>query len=91
MTTEGHPTKPPEGAQTSLCAYIGSSCLLSDMGRLLGANIRDSLMDFIFSSEEGSRLSLQKTRDGFTVQVTGPVQRTSRDAADLARSPQDSI
>ncbi|MBI1885446.1 MAG: hypothetical protein HYS09_03905 [Chloroflexi bacterium] len=58
------------------CADIEGTCLAYDMGRQLGASIESTLFSFIFSAEEGARLILQRNREGFTIQVTGAVQRT---------------
>ena len=40
-----------------------------------GQDVLDTLMAFIRGGEDGSRLTLQRNRDGFTVQVTGAVQK----------------
>ena len=78
---EGRP-KEPEWPE---CAQLGSVCLLIPMAESLGDNIRDSLITFILNAEEGSRLSLQRNREGFTLQITGPVVRTSKGSGDLSR------
>jgi hypothetical protein len=45
------------------------------MGAILGSNIQDILSSFIEGAEDGARLTLQKVRAGFTVQVVGAVRR----------------
>lgn len=83
MSTGNHLDKPTTEHSWPHCPHLDDTCLLFDMSNSLGINIRDTLLRFIGDSEEGSRLTLQRSRDGFTAQVTGPVQRTSRDAPTL--------
>ena len=85
MTTGNHLDQPATQNSWPHCPHLGDLCLLFDMSNSLGTNIRDTLLGFIGDAEEGSRLTLQRSRDGFTAQVTGPVQRTSKDPATLER------
>ena len=85
MTTGNHLDEPTTQNSWPHCPHLGDLCLLFDMSNSLGTNIRDILLGFIGDAEEGSRLTLQRNRDGFTAQVTGPVQRTSRDTVTLER------
>ena len=75
----------PKGLDWPECAHLGNVCLLIPMGESIGDNIRDSLIAFILNGEKGSRLTLQRNQEGFTLQVTGPVVRTSKPSGDLAR------
>ena len=85
MTTGNHLDKPTTQNSWPHCPHLNDICFLYDMSNSLGTNILDTLLRFIDDAEEGSRLTLQRNRDGFTAQVTGPVQRTSKDAATLER------
>ena len=58
------------------CDAVGGNCIGYVLADQLGANINRELMDFIWKGEDGSRLSLQKNRQGFTLQVTGKVHRS---------------
>lgn len=62
------------------CELLGGDCIGSDLVSMLGPGVNQVLMEFIWSSAEGSRLSLQKNRQGFTVQVTGAVHRSEGEA-----------
>ena len=57
------------------CEDLGSVCPLYDMSALIGTSAFDALMAFLWSAEPGARLTLQRNRDEFTLQVTGAVQR----------------
>ncbi len=61
------------------CPYADRTCLLYDMAHSMGRNVHDTLVSFILAAEEGARLTLQRNRDGFTVQVTRAVQKTAKD------------
>ncbi len=50
---------------------------------LLGSNILASLQSFIVTAEEGARLILQRNREGFTIQVTEPVERSTEEPLDI--------
>lgn len=68
-----------QGSETTwpVCPYTEQDCIFCNMAQLLGGNILDSLLRFILTADKGARLTLQRNGDGFTLQVTGPVQRTS--------------
>ena len=66
------------------CAAIGGNCLAYEVGRIVGPEMASAMTDFIFAAREGARLVLQRNREGFTVQVTGEVQRGGRGTFDLA-------
>ena len=59
------------------CASIGGTCLAYEMGQAVGEVVESALLTFMVSADDGSRLTLQKNRDGFTVQVTGAVGRAT--------------
>lgn len=61
------------------CPYASRTCLLYEMAQSMGRNVHDTLVNFILAAEEGARLTLQRNRDGFTVQVTRAVQKTTKD------------
>lgn len=44
-------------------------------GRHLGPGISGRVAEFIGTAEPGARLTLQKSKDGFTLQITGEVVR----------------
>lgn len=58
------------------CAAMAGTCQVYQVSQHIGDSIRSALVSYIFTAEEGSRLILQKNREGFTVQVTGAVQRS---------------
>lgn len=64
-----------EKGQWPYCAALGSTCLVYEMGRDLGANVGSALVSFVANAEEGARLILQRNRTGFTIQETKAVQR----------------
>ena len=47
--------------------------------------IASAIADFILAAREGARLTLHRNREGFTLQVTGEVQRGGRGAFDLGK------
>ena len=57
------------------CESLGGICPLYDMSALMGVSVFDAFMTFLWSAEPGARLTLQRNRDEFTLQVTGAVQR----------------
>ncbi len=78
-----------EGASTATwpyCAAIAGPCLVYQVSQHIGDSIRSALVNYIFTADEGSRLILQKNRDGFTVQVTGAVQRAGAEPFGLAEA-----
>ena len=73
-----------KAAPWPFCNDIGGTCLAYEMGRALGGSIEATLLDFVVTAQEGSRLTLQKNKDGFTAQVTGAVEKKSGDAVSLS-------
>jgi len=67
------------------CEAIGGTCLAYSVGRCLGPEIATAVSEFIFNAREGARLTLQRNQEGFSLQVTGAVQRGDGDAFDLAK------
>ncbi len=69
------------------CPALDATCLMVDCVESMGESVLDTLMAFVRGAEDGSRLILQRNRDGFTVQVTGAVQKghtgTQMDIDDL--------
>ena len=59
------------------CPFIGGQCLLDELGQALGPEILESLLAFTFEPQPGSRFSLQRNRNEFTAQITGPVARST--------------
>ena len=58
------------------CPALYGNCLVYDSTQRLGLEIYEALMTFIWSAEAGSRLTLQKNKDEFTLQITGAVYRS---------------
>ena len=68
------------------CPVLRGECIVFDSPRLLGLDIYEALITFITSAEAGSRLTLQKNKNEFTLQVTGAVYRSNErpfNASDL--------
>ncbi len=57
------------------CPALHATCLAVDCIEALGQNVLDTLVSFVKEAEDGSRLTLQKNRDGLTTQVTWAVQK----------------
>ena len=76
MATEDDYGNESGGSAWPICVYTEQVCIFYNMARLLGGNILDTLLRFIWTAERGSRLTLQRKKDGFTLQVTGPVEVT---------------
>ncbi|MBI2872350.1 MAG: hypothetical protein HYY00_04080 [Chloroflexi bacterium] len=68
------------------CVPLQGTCLVYDVGRYLGESVRTALLNFIVRAEEGARLTLQRSRDGFTVQVTGAVHRGEAEPLSLTEA-----
>jgi hypothetical protein len=66
------------------CDNVGGICLGYDLSRRAGRLTFQELLSFIWTAEEGARLTLQKNRDGFSLQVTGGIHRPPIDEMDLA-------
>ena len=58
------------------CVLAGGNCIGFDLMSRLGLKVNQVLMEFVWNSRDGSRLTIQKSRQGFTVQVTGEVHRS---------------
>ncbi len=66
------------------CAAIAGDCLAYETGQQLGRGVYEMLAHFILGAEPGSRLTLQRNQDGFSVQITGSVYRAGRGTVELA-------
>ena len=83
MSNPGAPVSSPrDESQTVLwpsCAYIGGlECVAHAFGRHLGPDISARVAEFVGNAEPGARLTLQKNKDGFTLQITSEVIRDGR-------------
>lgn len=58
---------------------------LQELAQLFGVNILQIIIGFATEGEDGSRLTLQKNRDGFTVQATGAVHKSEKEDPDNQR------
>lgn len=58
----------------SICLDPETNCLVLSCVKAMGQDIFCGLLTFIQTGDDGSRLTLQKNRQGFTLQVTGAVQ-----------------
>ena len=57
------------------CEVLDGDCLVAETGRFLGGDVLVRLLEFAWTAEVGSRLTLQRNPDGYSVQVTGAVHR----------------
>lgn len=57
------------------CPALRGTCLAVGLMEAMGQNVLDTLVTFVKGAEDGSRLTLQKNRDGLTTQVTWAVQK----------------
>ncbi len=46
---------------------MNGDCIAYEMGWALGADVHDALITFIWAADEGSKLTLRKTADGYQV------------------------
>jgi hypothetical protein len=76
-------TEDSKSATWPACGPIGGTCFIYDMGELAGGDVLNVLLRYVCSAEDGSRLTLQKNRDGFSAQVTGAVHRPDKGGVDL--------
>lgn len=67
-----------ETIPSSPCSLPGRDCIVVQLAEVLGANILESIVDFSLTAFPGSRLTLQRNRGEFTLQVTGPIQRSAK-------------
>ena len=65
------------------CPDLFGDCLVYGSTQRLGLEIYEALMAFIWSAEAGSRLTLQKNKDEFTLQITGAVYRSGDTLMDV--------
>ena len=77
MPNDCVPSGDTKGLEWPNCPYANSVCLLYELARTMGRNIHETLLTFILTAKEGARLTLQRNREGFTVQVTRAVQKTN--------------
>ncbi len=83
MTDSGTPTSSTRDEWQNIlwpaCAYIGGlECVAHAYGRHLGPEISAKVAEFVGKAEPGARLTLQKNKDGFTLQITSEVIRDGR-------------
>ncbi len=62
--SEGH------GEDAEHCVYLDANCAVLDLAQRLGGNILTTFLLFVHSARPGDRLTLQRNRDGFSIQVT---------------------
>ena len=62
-----------------VAAEVGARVINLTYNLGIGAAVQTG---FILAAEEGARLTLQRNRDGFTVQVTRAVLKTAKDPSD---------
>ena len=68
-----------QNVQWPACAYIGGlECVTHAFCRHLGPDISARVAEFVGNAEPGARLTLQKNKDGFTLQITSEVIRDGR-------------
>ncbi len=65
------------------CESLRGICPLYDISALMGASVFDAFMTFLWSADAGARLTLQRNREEFTMQVTGAVQRSGGEVIGL--------
>lgn len=58
------------------CEHLGAQCLVYSLAKRLGTRPLARLVAFVAEAETGARLTLQRNRTEFTVQVTDAVERT---------------
>ncbi len=73
------------GEDWPYCVVTEGTCLAYQMGQTMGASLLEELVSFVLNAQEGSRLILQKNRDGCTLQATGPVNRSVKQNLELSR------
>lgn len=64
-----------EGAPMGTCHYTSGPCEAAALGQALGTNILETFLRFAASARLGDSLSLQRNRDGVTIQVTRSVRK----------------
>ena len=76
MLLQNSPSPAPSEAKWPHCPDINDLC---KMAKALGISVQDILISFIGGAEAGSRLTLQNSQNGFTVQssvpLRGPLER----------------
>ena len=73
------------------CVALDCECIVHKAAGRIGQDLLSQFLTFVRASEEGSRLILQRNKEGFTAQVTGPVRRgigedLSKEDVELLRS-----
>lgn len=66
------------------CDDLKGVCFTYRMAQFMGADLLDDMMVFIWNAQEGSRLTLHKNRNEFTLQITGPVKRAAKQPLELS-------
>lgn len=75
MSIEPNVLDDPTSSEWPYCPALDATCLVVDCVGAMGQGIVETMLTFIKGAEDGSRLTLQKNRDGFTAQVTKAVQK----------------
>lgn len=75
MSGEPDAQGPVAGQAWPYCPALRRTCLVVGLMEAMGQNVLDTLVTFVKGAEDGSRLTLQKNRDGLTTQVTWAVQK----------------
>lgn len=78
LGSPGEPSWPNCESGAGLCPFYV-------MSQRLGGNTQEMLMRFIWTGEAGSRITIQKNVDGFTLQITSGVHRSDNSTLDLLR------
>jgi hypothetical protein len=71
------------GTEWPNCGFIDSICTAYQLADTIGPDIFQTIMSFALSARDGSRLTLQRNRNGFSAQVVGPVKRGALAPVDL--------
>ena len=58
------------GAPMGTCDYTDGPCQAAELAEALGPNIFETFLRFVAAANPGDGLSLQRNRDGLTIQVT---------------------
>ncbi len=58
------------------CSVLQGCCLAHSAARQMGTRPLTTLLTFVATADTGARLTLQRNREWFTVQVTDAVERT---------------
>lgn len=66
------------------CEYVDAQCLAYSLAHRLGTKPLNRLVAFVAEAETGARLTLQRNRTEFTVQVTDAVEKAEENRLDPA-------